>query len=234
MLQVSGETGPSPRAAVSENRLDAFGRAAMRAVIALDARVARAGDDGLFAHEGGGIITVRRLLPDWAIRLLVGTLLLPPLLTAIDAFFGARRRRLPVLRWIGWVAAATVPFLLAWLWIRLLGLTGAIDAPRGPVLPDGAAAGGLADRGAGLGAARARARLARAAARARVRAAAPRHRLGRRRGGGPGAGDQRARRGRLGLQPARRGAARPGRPRLAVRDRAGHVDVGPGARRCSS
>ena len=136
MLQVSGETGPSPRAAVSENRLDAFGRAAMRAVIALDARVARAGDDGLFAHEGGGIITVRRLLPDWAIRLLVGTLLLPPLLTAIDAFFGARRRRLPVLRWIGWVAAATVPFLLAWLWIRLLGLTGAIDAPRGPVMPD--------------------------------------------------------------------------------------------------
>ena len=97
LLQVSGERGPGPRAAVSENRLDAFGRAAMRAVIALDARASRApSDDGLFAHEGGGIITVRRLLPDWAIRLLVGTLLLPPLLTAIDAFFGARRRRLPV------------------------------------------------------------------------------------------------------------------------------------------
>ena len=29
-----------------------------------------------------------------------------------------------------------MPFLLAWLWIRLLGLTGAIDAPRGPVLPE--------------------------------------------------------------------------------------------------
>ena len=136
LLQASGEGGPGPRAAVSENRLDAFGRAAMRAVIALDARAARAGEEGLFANEGGGIITVRRLLPDWAIRLLVGTLLLPPLLTAIDAFFGARRRRLPVLRWIGWVAAATVPFLLAWAWIRLLGLTGAIDAPRGPVPPD--------------------------------------------------------------------------------------------------
>jgi hypothetical protein len=136
LLQVSGELGPSPRATVSENRLDAFGRAAMRAVIALDARVAHADEDGLFAKEGGGIITVRRLLPDWAIRLLVGTLLLPPLLTAIDAFFGARRRRLPVLRWIGWVAAAVVPFLLAWLWIRLLGLTGALDATRGPVLPE--------------------------------------------------------------------------------------------------
>lgn len=136
LLQVSGERGPDPRTPVSENRLDALGRSAMRAVMALDTRVSRSGDVSPFADEGGGIITVRRLLPDWAIRLLVGTLLLPSLLAAIDAFFGARRRRLPVLRWIGWVAAATVPFLLAWLWMRLLGLTGAVGAPRGPVLPE--------------------------------------------------------------------------------------------------
>ena len=138
----------------------------------------RADEDGPFADEGGGIITVRRLLPDWAIRLLVGTLLLPPLLTAIDAFFGARRRRLPVLRWIGWVAAATVPFLLAWLWIRLLGLTGAIDAPRGPVLPEALPLQGWRIV-ALLGPARARARVVRAAARARVRRSGSRHRLGR-------------------------------------------------------
>jgi len=136
LLQASGERGPGPRAAVSEVRLDAFGRAAMRAVIALDARVSRNEDGGPFADEGGGIITVRRLLPDWAIRGLVGTLLLPPLLAAIDAFFGARRRRLPMGRWIGWVAAAVLPFLLAWAWIRLTGLTGALAAPRGPVPPD--------------------------------------------------------------------------------------------------
>ena len=29
-----------------------------------------------------------------------------------------------------------VPFLLAWLWLRMLGLVGAVDAPLGPVLPD--------------------------------------------------------------------------------------------------
>jgi hypothetical protein len=29
-----------------------------------------------------------------------------------------------------------VPFLLTWLWIRLLGLTGVLDAPLGPVLPE--------------------------------------------------------------------------------------------------
>ena len=135
LLQASGELGPDAKEAVSENRIDAFGRSALRAIAALDARVSRAGDDGPFADEPSGIVTVKRLLPDWAIRLLVGTLLLPPLLTAFDSFFGARRRRLPVARWLGWVAAAAVPFLLAWLWIRLLGLTGALDAPLGPVLP---------------------------------------------------------------------------------------------------
>ena len=116
LLQASGERGPGPRAAVSENRLDALRpRGAARGHRARRAASSRAGDDGPFAAEPAGIVTVRRLLPDWAIRLLVGTLLLPPLLTAIDAFFGARRRRLPVARWIAWVAAArgAVPARLA-------------------------------------------------------------------------------------------------------------------------
>jgi hypothetical protein len=113
-----------------------FGRAALRAVTALDARVSRSEEDGPFADEGGGIITVRRLLPDWAIRLLTGALLLPPLLAALDAAFRARRRRLPVTSWLAWVVATAAPFAVAWLWIRLLGLTGALDVPAGPVLPD--------------------------------------------------------------------------------------------------
>jgi hypothetical protein len=136
LLQVSGERGPSPRTPVVEDRLDAFGRAALRAVTALDARVAHSEEGGPFAAEGGGIVTVRRLLPDWAIRLLVGALGLPALLTAADAFFGARRRHEPVSRWVGWVFASAAPFALAWLWIRLVGLTGALDVPAGPVPPD--------------------------------------------------------------------------------------------------
>ena len=136
LLQASGERGPKPGAEVSEARLDAFGRAALRAITALDGPVSRAGAGGPFADEPAGIVTVKRLLPDWAVRLLVGTLLLPPLLTAFDAFFGARRRHLPVARWLGWVGATALPFLVAWLWIRLLGLSGALDAPLGPVLPD--------------------------------------------------------------------------------------------------
>ena len=46
---------------------------------------------------------MRNVLPDWAVRLLVGTLLLPALLAALDALFRARRRRLPVGRWAGWI-----------------------------------------------------------------------------------------------------------------------------------
>ena len=167
LLQASGELGPKPRTTVSENRLDAFGRAALRAVIALDPKVSRADEAGPFANETSGIVTVRRLLPDWAIRLLVGTLLLPPLLTAFDAFFGARRRHLPVARWLGWVGAAAVPFLLTWLWIRMLGLVGAVDAPLGPVLPDALPLRGLEHRRARVRPARARADLDRGARRDR-------------------------------------------------------------------
>ena len=75
------------------------------------------------------------MLPDWAVRLLVGTLLLPAFLTALDAFFRVRRRKLAVGPWLGWLAAAGMPVLLAWLWLRALGLAGALDLPDAPVLP---------------------------------------------------------------------------------------------------
>src|SRR6185295_3270315 len=74
--------------------------------------------------------------PDWAVRMLVGTLLLPALLAALDGWFRARRRHLPVGRWAGWIAAGALAPLLAWLWLRLLGLTGALSVPATPVEPD--------------------------------------------------------------------------------------------------
>jgi hypothetical protein len=82
-----------------------------------------------------GIVTMRNVLPDWAVRLLVGTLLLPALLTALDGFFRVRRRRLPVAPWLRWLAAIGLPVVLAWLWLRLLGLAGALETPDAPVLP---------------------------------------------------------------------------------------------------
>ncbi|HET8952531.1 MAG TPA: hypothetical protein VFN44_18550, partial [Solirubrobacteraceae bacterium] len=83
-----------------------------------------------------GIVVMRNVLPDWAVRMLVGTLLLPALLAALDGWFRARRRHLPVGRWAGWIAAGALAPLLAWLWLRLLGLTGALSVPATPVEPD--------------------------------------------------------------------------------------------------
>jgi hypothetical protein len=126
---VSGERGPRPGEPVHADRLDAFGRAALRAVEALDAA------EEPLSEGPQGVVTMRNVLPDWAVRLLVGTLLLPALLTALDGFFRIRRRRLAVGPWLRWLAAIGLPLVLAWVWLRLLGLTGALEPPSAPVLP---------------------------------------------------------------------------------------------------
>jgi Peptidase family M28 len=128
-LSVSGERGPRAGERVSDHRLGQFGRAALRTITAIDTAPA-------LGEGARGIVTMRNVLPDWAVRLLVGTLLFPALLAAVDAFARARRRHLPVGPWLGWVALAALPVLVAWLWARLLGWTGALPAPDGPVLPD--------------------------------------------------------------------------------------------------
>jgi hypothetical protein len=135
LLQVSGERGPDAGQAVDQSILQEFGRAALRATTALETGTVDAPAGGEFADDPDGIITLRRLLPDWAVRLLVGTLLLPPMLAAIDAWLRARRRRLALGRWLGWTTVLAVPFALAWAWTRLLGLTGAVEAPPAPVMP---------------------------------------------------------------------------------------------------
>src|SRR4051794_13600731 len=138
LLQASGERGPRPGALISAARLDAFGRAALRAVTALD-RAGRGDASGetrpSFAGETSGIVTLRNVLPDWSVRLLVFCFLLPALLAALDAVFRARRRGLAVGPWLLWIGCAALPVLLAWVWLRVLGVTGALPAPPGPVLP---------------------------------------------------------------------------------------------------
>jgi len=127
-LSVAGERGPAPDAPVSEARLDAMGRAALRGVSAIDA----AGRRPLAGPPG--IVALRNVVPDWSLRLLVGALLLPALLAAVDALARARRRGLPVGRAVSRVLALAAVGLAAWAWLRLLGLVGALDAPPGPVL----------------------------------------------------------------------------------------------------
>lgn len=145
-LGVAGERGPGPEEPVRRGRLEEFGRATLRAVTAIDAAGPATEDraHAAPAFSGGpeGVVTVRNVLPGWAVRLLIGTLLAPALLAALDAFFRARRRRLPAGRWMAWVAAGALPVVAAWLWLRALGLTGALESPASPVLPDAYPLGG--------------------------------------------------------------------------------------------
>ena len=139
LLGSTGEIAARADEAVTRARLDSFGRGLLRTVTAIDEsgpldpeRAARAAP---FSRGPDGIVTMRNVLPDWAVRLLVGTLLLPALLAALDGFFRARRRHLRVGRWAGWIAAAAVAPLLGFLWLRLLGLT-VLSVPAAPVEPD--------------------------------------------------------------------------------------------------
>jgi hypothetical protein len=139
LVGVTGERGPEPGETVLRSRLARFGRSILRAVSAIDtAGIAdgqRSTSEPAFADSPSGIVTLRNVLPDWAVRLLVGTLLLPALLTALDGFFRVRRRHLAVGAWLAWLGATGVPVVMAWVWMRALGITGALDPPGAPMLP---------------------------------------------------------------------------------------------------
>jgi hypothetical protein len=128
-----GDGGRSrAREPVSAGRLEVLGRGVLAAVYALDA-----GPDVASVTRGSeaGLPIQRKVLPEWVLRLLVGTLLLPPLLVALDGLARLRRRREPVARWALWTLACALPFLVCALLAILLGALGAIAAPRPPVSP---------------------------------------------------------------------------------------------------
>jgi hypothetical protein len=145
LVQVSGESGPpTPQEGVSEERLEGFGRAELSAVDALDVA------PDISSAPQTGVLISPKTIPEWALRLLVGALLLGPLILAADGLARARRRRLPVARWSLWTLLCAVPFLVAALFAVLLGALGIIGmAPSAPVPPnaltfDGAAARAVA------------------------------------------------------------------------------------------
>jgi len=140
LVQASGEPGPSPDDPVASARLEALGRAVLSAIDALDA-----GPDLPPAMQTGLSIQ-RKTLPAWALRLLLGTLLLPPLIVVADGLARARRRRVAVARWSLWTLTCAAPFLLTAAFVIVLGALGILSAaPGAPVPPaglpfDGAAA----------------------------------------------------------------------------------------------
>ncbi|MEA2288807.1 MAG: hypothetical protein QOD55_804 [Solirubrobacteraceae bacterium] len=143
LLSASGERPPPAGAPIPGERLEGFGRAALRTLVALD--------EGRDLQDGPhrDVVTLRKVLPGWAVRLLVGALLLAPLLVTIDGFARVRRRHQPVTPWLGWIAAAAAPLALAAAFVTILGLTGLLAAtpaapvPAGAIPIDGAARAAL-------------------------------------------------------------------------------------------
>jgi peptidase M28-like protein len=139
LLSASGERTPAASARVSQATMQRFGRAALRTVEALDS-----GPD-----IGGGpepsIVTQRKVLPAWSVRLLVASLLLAPLLVAVDGFARLRRRREPIGRGLVWTLAGTLPLIVACGFAAALGATGLVEAsPPAPVPPGAIPVAGVA------------------------------------------------------------------------------------------
>jgi hypothetical protein len=145
LLSVSGERPPpADDRSCDPRRLQAFGRAALRTLTALD----NAPDaDG--AGSSHALVTVRKVLPLWAVRLLVAALLLAPVLVAVDGFARVRRRHEPVGA-VGVVARGrrrrSRRAGLRWF----LGRTGLLPAtPPEPVAAGAIPVGTVRDGGAG-------------------------------------------------------------------------------------
>jgi hypothetical protein len=128
LLSASGERPPAADDPIRDGRMRRFGRASLRVLYALD------NFRDLAAPPRDDLVIRGKVLPGWAVRLLVGSLLLPPLLMGIDALARLRRRREPLWAWGVWTLASGVPFLLACVFAVLLALVGLISAaPAAPI-----------------------------------------------------------------------------------------------------
>ncbi len=133
LLSIGGDRPPAANAPISRDRLEAFGRAALRTVTVLDTAPA----DRPLAPEASSrdLLTSRKILPIWAVRLFTGALLLTVFVTVVDALAALLRRREPIVVWLRWTLAGAVPFVLTALFALVLGATGLLRAPDAPVAP---------------------------------------------------------------------------------------------------
>jgi Peptidase family M28 len=148
LVQVSGEGAPpsSTREKVSEERMEGLGRAVLNAVDALDVA------PDISSAPQAGVLVTPKVIPQWALRLLIGALLLGPLILSADGYARLRRRRgrageKSLRRGLGWVLSCALPFFVAAVFARLLGWLGVLQgAPAMPVPASGLTLDGAAYR----------------------------------------------------------------------------------------
>ena len=146
LVQVSGEAPPPAGEAVSAERMESFGRATLSAVDALDTA------PDIESAPQTGLVIGQQVLGEWVVRLLLGTLLIPPLLLLADGYARLRRRRgasgdRAMLRGLAWTGACALPFLATAVFAKALGWLGALPAPATPLPASALSLGGSAVRG---------------------------------------------------------------------------------------
>jgi hypothetical protein len=143
LMSVGGERPPPADDPVLRPRLQAFGRAALRTLTALDNTPNL--DVGGSTHQ---LVTLRKVLPLWAVRLIVAALLLAPVLVAVDGFARVRRRHQAVAPWLWWLVATALPLVVALAFGWILGVAGLLPATP----PEPVAAGAIPVGGTGTAA----------------------------------------------------------------------------------
>ncbi len=127
LLSLSGQRAPAAAEPVSSATLSGVGQAVLQTVNALDSGPAVPAPSTYLLLSG-------KVIPDWAIRLFVLALILPVLMATVDGIARARRRGDSIVRWVIWVLAGALPFVLAWLVVLGASKVGLIKiAPPGPV-----------------------------------------------------------------------------------------------------
>jgi hypothetical protein len=127
LLSLSGDNAPAADEPIAgADQITNLGRMMLQTINALDTGPSVPPPSAYMLIDG-------KVVPAWAVRLLVLTLILPVLRATIDGMARARRRGNPIIRWVLWVLSASLPFLISLGVILGAEKTGALLAPPGPV-----------------------------------------------------------------------------------------------------
>jgi hypothetical protein len=126
-LSESGERGPSSSTPIAGQAMfTRTGRSVLDTISALDSAATVAAPSSFVLFDG-------KVVPGWAIALFVLTLIVPVLMTTVDACARASRRGYPLLRSLTAVLGTVLPFVAAVLVVLIGRLVGLISAaPPGP------------------------------------------------------------------------------------------------------
>jgi hypothetical protein len=130
LVSADGESA-APAAGRPDTRLmGEFGQALLGVTTALD------GFSTLPTAPTRDLAFGTQVLSGWAVRAVIGALLLSLIGCTLDVLARARRRRIAVARWNGWTLSFAAPFLLAGLFAAFLGASGLLPAtPAAAVTP---------------------------------------------------------------------------------------------------